>query len=161
MVCFFALYGCSNQNYNNKNRPVKIIFDTDLGPDYDDVGALAFLHAMADSGKAEILATVSSNKHELVAPSIDVINTYFGRSELPVGCPKTAGVDLGSSQHWADSIVEKYPHSIKSSSESGMLILKKSLTGLFFISDFISFNPVWISAPISKPVKMISPGQFS
>ena len=71
---------------------------------------------MADSGKAEILATVSSNKHELVAPSIDVINTYFGRSDLPVGAPKTEGVNLGSSQHWADSIVAKYPHSIKSTS---------------------------------------------
>ncbi len=57
----------------------KIIFDTDLGPDYDDVGALAFLHAMADSGKVEILATVSSNKQELVVPSIEVINTWFNR----------------------------------------------------------------------------------
>ena len=99
------------------NEPVKIIFDTDLGPDYDDVGALAFLHAMADSGKAEILATVASNKHELVAPSIEVINTYFGRAGLPIGAPKTEGVNLGSSQHWADSIVSKYPHSIKSTSE--------------------------------------------
>ncbi len=67
---------------NPSEEKVKIIFDTDLGPDYDDVGALAFLHAMADSGKAEILATVASNKHELVAPSIDVINTYFGRPGL-------------------------------------------------------------------------------
>lgn len=95
----------------------KIIFDTDLGPDYDDVGALAFLHAMADSGKAEILATVSSNKHELVAPSIDVINTYFKRPELPIGAPKTEGASMSSGQHWADSIVAKYPHRIKSTDE--------------------------------------------
>jgi inosine-uridine nucleoside N-ribohydrolase len=115
IICLLLLYSCSNQS--SKKEPVKIIFDTDLGPDYDDVGALAFLNAMADSGKVEILATVASNKHELVAPSINVINTYFGRSELPVGAPKSAGVDLGSSQHWADSIVEKYPHSIKSTSE--------------------------------------------
>ena len=74
---------------------------------------------MADSGKVEILATVASNKNDLVAPSINVINTYFGRGELAVGAPKTAGVNLGSSQHWADSIVEKYPHSIKSTSEVG------------------------------------------
>lgn len=95
----------------------KIIFDTDLGPDYDDVGALAFLHAMADSGKAEILATISSNKHELVAPSIEVINTYFNRSDLPVGAPKTQGASMSSGQHWADSIVTKYPHRIKSTDE--------------------------------------------
>jgi pyrimidine-specific ribonucleoside hydrolase len=110
-------FNCTNQSKVKENSPVKIIFDTDLGPDYDDVGALAFLHAMADSGKAEILATVASNKHELVAPSIDVINTYFGRNELPVGAPKTEGVNLGSSQHWADSIVAKYPHTIKATAE--------------------------------------------
>ncbi len=116
LVILLISWNCSNQSGVKSDKVGKIIFDTDLGPDYDDVGALAFLHAMADSGKAEILATVSSNKHELVAPSIDVINTYFGRSKLPVGAPKTEGVNLGSSQHWADSIVSKYPHAIISTS---------------------------------------------
>ena len=116
MVILLISWNCTNQSSLKNYKVVKIIFDTDLGPDYDDVGALAFLHAMADSWKAEILATVSSNKHELAAPSINVINTYFGRSELPVGAPKTRGVNLGSSQHLADSIVAKYPHSIKSTS---------------------------------------------
>ena len=77
-----TLGGCLNPASRNETGIPKIIFDTDLGPDYDDVGALAFLHAMADSGKAEILATISSNKHELVAPSIEIINTYFKRPEL-------------------------------------------------------------------------------
>jgi pyrimidine-specific ribonucleoside hydrolase len=110
--------GCINHQGDKSPGPVRIIFDTDLGPDYDDVGALAFLHAMADSGKAEILATVSSNKHYLVAPSIEVINTYFNRPELKIGAPKTDGASMGSSQHWADSIVSKYPHKIKSTSEA-------------------------------------------
>ena len=111
--------------------PVKIIFDTDLGPDYDDVGALAFLHAMADSGKVVILATVASNKNELVAPSIEVINTYFNRPGLPIGAPKTEGVNLGSSQHWADSIVAKYPHTISSTDQvpDAVKIYRKILSG--------------------------------
>lgn len=117
-ILFLALWGCGNSPTPGKDSPVKIIFDTDLGPDYDDVGALAFLHAMADSGKAEILATLASNKHSLVVPSIDVINTYFGRPGTPTGAPKTAGADMGSSQHWADSIVAKYPHNIKSTSDA-------------------------------------------
>ncbi|HEX2970052.1 MAG TPA: nucleoside hydrolase [Bacteroidales bacterium] len=117
IVLIIILYGCSN-NEKNSTMPVKIIFDTDLGPDYDDVGALAFLHAMADSGKAEILATLSSNRHELVVPSINVINTYFGKPEIPLGAPKTAGPEMGSSQHWADSIVSKYPHSVESTSKA-------------------------------------------
>ena len=117
LLISLMISGCITQSGNKSENRVKIIFDTDLGPDYDDVGALAFLHAMADSGRVEILATVTSNKHELVAPSINVINTYFGRPELPIGSPKTAGVSLGSSQHWADSIVSKYPHTIKSTNE--------------------------------------------
>jgi inosine-uridine nucleoside N-ribohydrolase len=105
--------GCSGP----EKEKVKIIFDTDLGPDYDDVGALAFLHAMADSGKAEILATVTSNKHELVAPCINVINTYFGREDLFIGAPKGEGAVMGAFQHWPDSITAKYPHKVKSTSE--------------------------------------------
>lgn len=115
-VLLIAFNSCNN--VQTKPEPVKIIFDTDLGPDYDDVGALAILHAMADSGKAVILATVASNKHELVAPSIQVINTWFGRPDLPIGEPKSAGANMGSSQHWADSIVAKYPHKVNSTSET-------------------------------------------
>lgn len=115
--CIIFFLGCGIQSGEKNGKPARIIFDTDLGPDYDDVGALAFLHAMADSGKAEILATLASNKHDLVAPSINVINTYFRRQDLAIGVPKTEGVNLGSSQHWADSIVSKYPHIVKSTSE--------------------------------------------
>ena len=59
--------------------------ETDYGHDYDDVGAPAILHAPADSGKVEILATISSNKDEIAVPCIEVINTYFNRSYSPVG----------------------------------------------------------------------------
>jgi inosine-uridine nucleoside N-ribohydrolase len=118
LLCLAVMPGCRNKKTTVAGEPVKIIFDTDLGPDYDDVGALAFLHAMADSGKAEILATLSSNKNELVVPSIEVINTYFNRPALPLGSPKGEGASMGSSQHWADSIVAKYPHLTGSTSDA-------------------------------------------
>jgi inosine-uridine nucleoside N-ribohydrolase len=115
LIALALLIFCSCAD--DKTGSVRIIFDTDLGPDYDDVGALAFLHAMADSGRAEILATVSSNKNELVAPSIDVINTYFRRGDLEIGAPKGEGADMGARQHWADSIIKYYPHDVKRTSE--------------------------------------------
>jgi len=99
-------------------EPVKIIFDSDMGPDYDDVGALTMLHALSDSGKAEILATMASNKYDLVAPCLDVINTYYGRSDIPIGSPKTHGVNIGCSQHWTDSLVANYPHKIGSTAQA-------------------------------------------
>lgn len=127
-LCLFLTAACSVNH--EPPSPVKIIFDTDLGPDYDDVGALAILHAMADSGKAEILATISSNKHELVVPSIEVINTWFGRPGLPVGAPAGEGAVMGSSQHWADSITARYEHATKSTSEApdAVKVYRKILT---------------------------------
>src|SRR5687768_16854650 len=43
--------------------PVKVIFDTDMDSDCDDLGALAVLHALADRGEVEILATVTSSQN--------------------------------------------------------------------------------------------------
>lgn len=72
--------------------PVKIIFDTDMITDFDDVGALACLHALADAGECEILATVSSTRGNASVGAIEVINSYYGRGDLPVGSPKGIGV---------------------------------------------------------------------
>lgn len=116
-ICLILLISCQPQKPSVAD-PVKIIFDSDMGPDYDDVGALTMLHAFADSGKAEILATMASNKYALVAPCLDVINTYYGRPGIPVGSPKTHGADIGCSQHWTDSLVAKYPHTIDSTVQS-------------------------------------------
>ena len=72
--------------------PVKVIFDTDMITDFDDVGALACLHALADAGECEILATVSSTRGNASVGAIEVINHYYGRPDLPVGAPKGMGV---------------------------------------------------------------------
>ncbi len=69
-------------------EPVRIIFDTDMICDFDDVGALACLHALADAGECEILATVSSTRGNASVGAIQVINAYYGRAHPPVGAPK-------------------------------------------------------------------------
>ncbi len=66
--------------------PEKIIFDTDMGSDCDDVGALALLHQYVSEGKAEIVAEVySSGVVPYGAGVIDAINRFFGRSDIPLG----------------------------------------------------------------------------
>ena len=61
--------------------PVKVIFETDMICDFDDVGALACLHALADAGECEILATVSSTRGNASVGAIQVINAYYGRAD--------------------------------------------------------------------------------
>ena len=98
--------------------PVPIILDTDIAPDYDDVGALALLHAFADRGEAKILATISSNAFVTTAPTLSLINTYFGRPECPIGVTKSAFPNKPCSQGWAEAILEKYPHALRSNAEA-------------------------------------------
>jgi len=111
--------GCGNPGQIAKqDAPVSLIFDSDFGPDYDDVGALAILHAMADRGEVEILATIASTTHSNVAPALDVVNTYFQRPDIPIAIPTINGRDIGDPQHWSDAIIAKYPHDIKSNSQA-------------------------------------------
>jgi hypothetical protein len=64
----------------------KVIFDTDMGSDCDDVGALALLHAYAGEGKASILGCIySSGKVPFGAGITEAINIWYGAPGIPVG----------------------------------------------------------------------------
>ena len=110
--------------------PVRVIFDTDMGPDYDDVGTIALLHAFADSGKATILATMASNKYEGVAAVLNLFNTYFRRPDIPIGVPKGNAVSQRDSQHWTDSILAHYPHAVmrNEQAEEAVTLYRKLLS---------------------------------
>ncbi len=112
-----------------KTKPVPVIFDSDMGPDYDDVGAIALLHAFADSGYINILATVASTKYERVGAVFNVLNTYFRRPDLLIGVPKLKALELKDSQHWTDTLLLNYPHKIKKNDEvlSAIEVYRKSL----------------------------------
>jgi tRNA A37 threonylcarbamoyladenosine dehydratase len=90
-------------------QPVKLIFDTDMDSDCDDVGALAMVHALADRGEVEILGTLVSSKHPWSAACTDAVNTFYGRPDLPVGVPKGKGPSEQNSKY-AKQIAEEFPH---------------------------------------------------
>ena len=115
-LCLFFIINVSAQQ--RKQQPVNIIFDSDMGPDYDDAGAITILHALADKGEAHILATVASTKYDGVAAVLNVFNTYFNRQNIPVGVPKGNALDLRDFQHWTDTLIARYPHKIKTNDEA-------------------------------------------
>lgn len=118
LLLISTLFFVPQMKAQTKQTPVRIIFDSDMGPDYDDVGALAILHAMADKGECKILATVSSNEHSLTAAALNVLNTYFKRPNVPVGVVRENGINISCPQKWDSLIVSKYPHAIKSNAEA-------------------------------------------
>lgn len=67
------------------HEPVRVILDTDMWGDIDDVLALAMLHALQDRGEARLLAVTSSTDDASTAAFIDALNTFYGHPAIPVG----------------------------------------------------------------------------
>ncbi|MBO9593439.1 MAG: nucleoside hydrolase [Niabella sp.] len=114
-----------------KDKKMRVIFDTDMGPDYDDVGAIAMLHAFADSGYVTILGTIACTKYEGVASVLSIFNTYFHRPNIPVGVPRQWAYTDKDPQHWTDSLIARYPHAIKTNAEvpDAVSLYRKLLAG--------------------------------
>lgn len=110
MKCTIVLAFCLCGHVGFSQEAVPIILDTDIAPDYDDVGAMAVLHSLADRGEAKILATISCNAFKTTVPTLSALNTYFKKSEIPIGVTKANTPSEGCKQKWAEAIVEKYPH---------------------------------------------------
>ena len=158
-----------------KQPPVNLIFDTDFGPDYDDVGAMAVMYALADSGECNILATMASNKHNLIAPALDAMNTYFNHPNMPIGVVKGNAVDLPSWQKWDSLIAANYPHDVTTNrqAEDALKLYRKILAAqpdrsvtivtVGFITNMCNliksgpdeFSPLTGAALIKKKVKLL------
>ncbi|MEO8862019.1 MAG: nucleoside hydrolase [Ginsengibacter sp.] len=112
---FFLLMINASPAQNNTTK--RVISDTDMGPDYDDVGAITLLHAFADSGKIKILATIASTKYEGVAAVLNVLNSYFKKPTIPIAVPRGNALTQKDWQHWTDTLIANYPHAINHNSE--------------------------------------------
>ena len=86
LICKLCLLFLTFQGHDTIAQREKVILDTDMGSDCDDVGAMALLHHYADQGKVEILGVIySSGKVPYGAGIVDAINVYYGRPDIPVG----------------------------------------------------------------------------
>lgn len=66
----------------------KIIFDTDVGGDADDLGALAMLHNYVKRGDCELLAIMLWTTDEYAVPAVDAINRFYLNPNIPIGARK-------------------------------------------------------------------------
>ena len=86
ILCYTGCSSILKDQSTDKPEVVRIIFDTDMGSDCDDAGALALLHSYADLGKAEIVGCIySSGKVPYGAGVVQAINIYRGRPDVAVG----------------------------------------------------------------------------
>ena len=90
---FFAILLLCNltfvANQAVAKQPIKIIFDTDMGNDVDDVVALDMLYKYLDEGAIDLLGVISSKREGGSVKLIDAMNTLYGYPNIPVGIVKT------------------------------------------------------------------------
>ncbi len=100
-------------------EPQRIIFDTDIGNDVDDALALAILHAFETRGEAKLLAVTITKDNRWAAPYIDVVNTFYGRPDIPIGVVKNGKTPEDSrmirvpAERTRPDGTPVYPHRIK------------------------------------------------
>lgn len=114
------------------NNKIKIIYDTDIGGDCDDAGALAMLHRLCDKGETELLAVTCCYSSPFVAGCISAINRFYGR-EVPIGInydieSSARGVYAGE---LCDAYANQYPSKVYKTPEGApdtLTVLRKILS---------------------------------
>lgn len=146
--------------------PVKLIFDTDMGNDVDDLMALIMIHNLQKRGACELLAVTVTKDHPQAAAFVDAVNTLYGYPDTPIGVVRDgAAKEAGKFNLLAD----KYPHDLKSGAdapEAGGLIkdiLAKQPDGSVVIAQVGFFtnlarlmDDAEAKALIAKKVKVLS-----
>ncbi len=99
--------------------PVKLIFDTDIGNDVDDVLALGLIHALQTRGHCELLAVTVTKDHPQAAAFVDAINTFYGRPDIAIGVVRQGATpEPGRFNRLADETnadgTLRYPHDLRS-----------------------------------------------
>lgn len=106
--------------------PIKVILDTDMDSDIDDVSALALLHHFADLGEVEILGTISCSSKGSAVEVIDAINTFYNRPDIPVAVPKNC-----APQHsWilnGGALAKEFPHDATAANSPSAVKLYRKL----------------------------------
>jgi inosine-uridine nucleoside N-ribohydrolase len=66
-------------------EPVRLILDTDIGNDIDDTLALAMIHALQNRAEVHLLAVTITKDNRYAAPFVDLVNSFYGRPNIPIG----------------------------------------------------------------------------
>jgi hypothetical protein len=118
------------------SSPVPIIFDTDIGNDIDDALALGVIHALANRGECRLVAVTISKDNPLCAPFIDLVNTFYGRGDIPIGVVRDGktpeeGKYLRGPVEARDGSKIRFAHDLQSGADApeAVAVLRQSLAG--------------------------------
>ena len=105
-------------------QAVPVIFDTDMGNDVDDALALAMLHALESRGECRLIGVTVTKDNPWAAVYVDLVDTFYGRGQIPVGMVKggvtpenSPAIQVPSERRRADGTLV-YPRRLASGAEA-------------------------------------------
>lgn len=113
---------------------MRLIFETDMGNDIDDALALGVIHALESRGECKLLAVTINKDNAFAAPFVELVNTFYGRGEIPIGVVRDGktpedGRYVKQTCELRDGGGPRYPYKLKSGAEAteAVELLRKTL----------------------------------
>ena len=124
-----------------------IIIDTDLGSSTDDVVTICMAHTYMSRGKVDLLGIIVDRMGERNAAFADVLNTYYGHGNVPIGLCRNG---VQNPQIFTD-----YAHIAEKTRPDGSPLFARTQTK--FDDDYKVYRKILASQP-DKSVTVLSIG---
>ena len=145
---------------------VKVIIETDMTLDVDDVGALAVIHALANRKEAELLGVSFNEVHPDGVRGIAAINAWYDRANTPIGRFEGTLIDPDESRYLnylakmiretidvkAHNALDFYERILKSQQDQSVTIV--SLGFLNNLADLLRTHPDLVQRKVRRLVAM-------
>lgn len=105
-VLVSALTACGRKAAVDADVPLTVIIETDLGNDVDDALALDLLYKYQDAGKIRLLAVNLNKNGQAPAEYADILNTWYGYPDTPVGIIRDGADCETDAVNYAKAVVD-------------------------------------------------------
>jgi inosine-uridine nucleoside N-ribohydrolase len=118
-IISLGIVACSSNTIKETGK-IRLIFETDIGNDVDDALALDMIYKYMEAGKVDLLAIMSNKNSKYSAEFTDIMATWYGHANIPIGIVKD-GVD-------SESDAVNYARAVCEMTVSGKPVFERTLT---------------------------------
>ena len=127
-----------------------VILDTDIGSSTDDLFALEMLYRYEGEGRCRLLGVVVDREGERNAAFADVMNTYFGHGDVPVGLVRDG---IKEPKVWID-----YAHVADTKDDEGQPMFRRTVADCSSLPDGWQLYRRLLAAQPDHSVSIVSVG---
>ncbi len=149
---FMLVISCNKDNSTNVQHtdvPL-VILDTDIGSSTDDLFTLEMLYRYEEQGRCRLLGIVVDREGEANARFTDVMDTYFGHGDVPIGLVRNG---INAPVVWID-----YAHVADTEGSGGQPMFARSVSDYSQLPDGWQLYRRLLAAQPDHSVSIVSIG---